>query len=144
MTRSTTATAASRPKPGRDTTAETRWMSVVFLQGDEADALLTKIEKSGFHGVIRDLSRRDCGDETRDAALVNGYVYDAIPRCPTDHVVFDDASPYVLTYNHRFGYVSLLRRFDPVVEVGARRKNQPTWVAPVRHPTGRRTSVHRL
>lgn len=144
MTRSTTATASSRPTPRRGATAEARWMSVVFLQGEDADALLAKLEQSEFQRVIRHLSRWDYGDETRDAALVNGYVYDAIPQCPTDRVVFDDAAPYVLTYNNRFGYVSLLRRFDPVVEDGTQRGRPRVWVARVRHSTGRRTSVRRL
>ena len=106
--------------------------------------MLARIEKTGFHRAIRHLSRWDYGDETRDAALVNGYVYDAIPRSPTDRVVIENGSTYVLTYNHRSAYVSLLRRFNPVVEDAAQRVKQRMWIAPVRHPAGRRTSAHRL
>lgn len=93
---------------------EQRWMSVVFLQGEEADIVLDMIDKSGPDAALHHLSQWDYGDETRDAALVNGYVYDEIPQSPTDRSVRDDTARDALTYNRRFGYVSLLRRFDPV------------------------------
>lgn len=91
-------------------------MSVVFMHGEEADAVLDMIDRNGPEAAINHLSQWDYGDETRDAALVNGYVYDEIPQSPTDCAIRSDASGYALTYNHHFGYVSLLRRFDPVVE----------------------------
>ncbi|WP_345802224.1 hypothetical protein AAIB33_03775 [Microbacterium sp. AZCO] len=94
---------------------ERRWMSIVFLQGEEADTVIDMIDRNGPEAAIHHLSQWDYGDETRDAALVNGYVYDEIPESPTDHVIRDDGFGYVLTYNHHFGYVSLLRRFDPVL-----------------------------
>lgn len=95
---------------------ERRWMSVVFMQGEEADAVLDLIERSGPEAAIQHLSQWDYGDETRDAALVNGYVYDAIPQNPTDRVIRDESSGYALTYNQHFGYVSLLSHFNPVFE----------------------------
>lgn len=94
---------------------EQRWMSIVFMQGEEADAALGMIDKIGAEAATQHLSQWDFGDETRDAALVNGYVYDDIPRSPTDRVIRDKDSRYALTYNRQFGYVSLLGRFDPVV-----------------------------
>ncbi|MGL4256664.1 MAG: hypothetical protein ACRCSL_10040 [Microbacterium sp.] len=93
-----------------------RWMSIVFMQGAEADTVLDMIDKGGSEIAIQYLSQWDFGDETRDAALVNGYVYDDIPQIPTDCVIRDKASGYALAYNHHFGYVSLLGRFDSVVE----------------------------
>lgn len=95
---------------------EQRWMSVVFLQGEDADTVLDMIDKYRPETAIHHLSQWDYGDQTRDAALINGYVYDDIPQSPTDRVIHDNASGYALTYNHHFGYVSLLRHFDPVVE----------------------------
>lgn len=74
-----------------------RWMSVVFLQGEEAISVLDMIDRSGSETAIHHLSQWDCGDETRDAALVNGYVYEDIPQSPTDRVVRDDAVAYALT-----------------------------------------------
>lgn len=122
---------------------EHRWMSVVFMQGEDADAVLDMIDRNGPEEVICDLSQWDYGDETRDAALVNGYVYDEIPQSPTDHVIRDDASGHALTFNRHFGYVSLLRHFDPVVEVAPESVAQPVRLGfdrqrPARRPNGLR------
>ncbi|TFC86326.1 hypothetical protein [Cryobacterium sp. TMT4-31] len=92
-------------------TAEPRWISVVFLQGDEAHAVLGMIDLRGAIAAIEHLQKWDYGDETIDAALTNGYVYDRIPAGSTDRIIEDDESPYVLTYSAPFGYVSLLRRY---------------------------------
>lgn len=103
---------------------EQRWISVVFVQGEEAYALLHMIDRNGPEEAIHHLSQWDYGNETRDAALVNRYVYDDIPQSPTDRVVRDNVSAYALTFNHHFGYVSLLRHFDWVAE------DAPESVAP--------------
>lgn len=95
---------------------EQRWMSIVFMQGEEADAVLDMIDNNGPESAIEHLSQWDLGDETRDAALANGYVYEDVPQSPTDRVIRDKASGYALTYNYQFGYVSLLGRFNSVVE----------------------------
>jgi hypothetical protein len=87
-----------------------RWISVVFLQGRDAKKKLDLIDRSGAATAIAYLQQRDHGEETTDAALTNGYVYDRIPAGSTDRIVKDDNSPYALTYSIRFGYVSLLRR----------------------------------
>ena len=121
----------------------TRWMSVVFLQGEEADAVLDMIDRIGPEAAIRHLSQWDYGNETRDAALVNGYVYDEIPQSPTDRVIRDNASAYALTYNHHFGYVSLLRHFIPIVAGALQPVARQPSSATARHGTGRhRTALH--
>lgn len=118
MNRSTTAatTSISSEPPISPPATEHRWMSVVFLQGEDADRVLNMIDRSGPQRAIRHLSRWDFGDETRDSALVNGYVYSEVPQSLTDRVVHDDDAVYALTYNHRFGYVTLLRTFTPQAE----------------------------
>jgi len=142
MTRSTTASATSAEDS--KTTVERRWMSVVFLQGEEADTVLDMIERVGPEPAIHHLSQWDYGEETRDTALVNGYVYDEIPQIATDRVFHDDASAHALMYNHEFGYVSLLRHFTPVVEDGPQLVAQQYWLPAARHGTARRTDVLRL
>jgi hypothetical protein len=92
-------------------TVEPRWFSVVFLQGDEADAVLRMIDRVGVVAAIEHLQRWDYGDETIDAALTNGYVYNRIPAGRTDRIIEEDGSPYALTFSAQFGYVSLLRRY---------------------------------
>lgn len=114
---------------------ESRWISVIFLQGEDADKTLDLIDRSGPTAAIEYLQQWDFGEATTDAALSNGYVYDRIPAGSTDRTVESDGSPYALTYSARFGYVSLLRRHpvesevDPVPECRA----LATHAARVRH-----------
>jgi hypothetical protein len=119
-----------------------RWISVLFLHGDDADEVLTMIDRSGAAATIKHLQSWDFGDKTTDAALTNGYVYDRIPAGATDRTIEDDGSPYALTYSAQFRYVSLFRRYslepDPeFVSAGRALGTQPararrtadTWVA---------------
>ncbi|GAA2974522.1 hypothetical protein JOD63_000367 [Microbacterium terrae] len=128
-----------RARAGTDTPsdeAEQRWISVVFLQGDDADEVLDLIELEGSAAAITHLSAWDDGDETTDAALVNGYVYDEVPWTTTDRVELDDRAGYALTYNRPFGYVSLLRRFaaepEPALVAPARALAEPWFSASIR------------
>jgi len=84
-----------------------RWLSVVFLQGSEADEVLDLIDRDGPDAAIEHLRNWDYGDETTDAALENGYVYDEPPTGQLDRVITD--GDYTLTYNPVMGHVSLLR-----------------------------------
>ena len=93
-------------------TAGDRWISVIFLQGDDADKVLGMLDRTGFAATIEYLQQWDYGDDTTDAALTNGYVYDRIPAGSTDRTIEDDGSPYALTCSVPFGYVSLLRRYS--------------------------------
>ncbi|MCT1437553.1 hypothetical protein [Brachybacterium paraconglomeratum] len=87
--------------------APRRWLSVVFLQGAEADEVLDLIDRDGPDAAIEHLRNWDYGEETTDAALENGYVYDEPPTGQLDRVVTD--GDYTLTYNPFMGHVSLLR-----------------------------------
>ena len=117
-------------------TAEPRWISVVFLQGDEADAVLSMIDLRGAIAAIQHLQQWDYGDETIDAALTNGYVYDRIPAGRTDRIIEDDGSPYALTYSKQFGYVSLLRRYpdEPEPNLARTKRVVSTQPAQSRQP----------
>ena len=92
------------------TLPETRWIGVIFLQGDEAAAVLDLIEQRGAPAAVEYLQQFDLGDATTDAALVNGYVYGRIPAGSTDQTLEDPDALYALTYSESFEYVSLLRR----------------------------------
>lgn len=126
-----------------------RWVSVVFLQGQDADEVLAIIDRDGTDAAIEHLAGFDMDEETTQAALVNGYVYDAVPTGALDRVVTDGT--YTLTYNHDHGHVSLLRthpipvaepaesaRSRPAVASGTRRREAATveddddWFAPLR------------
>ena len=86
-----------------------RWISVAFLQGAEADAVIGLIDRSGASAAFEYLQPRDRGEATTDAALENGYVYNRIPAGRTDHIIEHDGSAYALTYSRTYRYVSLLR-----------------------------------
>jgi len=91
--------------------AESRWVSVAFLQADDADRVIGKIRRYGPAAGISYLRRWDHGEETTDAALTNGYVYDCIPSGTTDQTFVQPESQYALTYSAPHRYVSLLRRY---------------------------------
>ena len=129
-----------------------RWLNVVFLQGTEADEARDILERSGAQAAIRHLSQWDYGDETTEAALVNGYVYERVPTCATDRTADDGASGYALIHNPTLGYISLLRRFprgtdeantsSPSTKTPATPSPSaafPTWISPRRR--GDRLSV---
>jgi len=125
---------AWHPEPGKDAPAS-RWVSVVFLQGQDADEVLAIIDRDGTDAAITHLSGYDMGEETTQAALINGYVYDNIPTCPLDRVV--TSGDYTLTVNHDHGHVSLLRTHSELPELVTepeRLMMEPT------HPKPRRSS----
>ena len=114
-----------------------RWVSVVFLQGQDADEVLTIIDRDGTDAAIEHLAGVDMGEETTQAAFVNGYVYDTIPIGPLDHTT--TAGVYTLTYNHDHGHVSLLRAHP---ETREREAGAPvTGTTPSRLQSRRQTPV---
>ena len=88
--------------------AQRRWVSVVFLQGEEAAEVLALIDRDGTDTAITHLAQWDFGEETTEAAMENGYVYDPPPTGALDRVVTE--GDYALTYNPAMGHVSLLRQ----------------------------------
>ncbi|WP_313540042.1 hypothetical protein [Leifsonia aquatica] len=86
-----------------------RWVSVVFLQGQDADKILDLIARAGTDAAIEHLTGFEQGEETTRAALENGYVYDTPPTTTLDQTATRD--DYTLTYNPFHGHVSLLRQY---------------------------------
>lgn len=91
--------------------ASPRWVNIVFLEGEEADRLLKLLDRDGSDAVITELAGYDFGEETTQAALFNGYMYDEVPIGALDRVVTRDE--YTLTYNYDLGHVSLHRAHPP-------------------------------
>ncbi len=84
-----------------------RWISVVFLQGKEADEVLDMVDANGALAGLNHLKSWDFGDETTSAAMENGYVYDVPPSGPLEREVRD--GDYHLAYSHSFEHVALYR-----------------------------------
>ncbi|MCK9913906.1 MULTISPECIES: hypothetical protein [Microbacterium] len=97
-----------RPAPAE------QWITVVFLQGEEADRPLRILGELGHVDAVDYLAQWDYGDETTQAALENGYVYDEPGAGTNDQVVA--SGDYALVVNPHVGYVSLLRRTEPAPE----------------------------
>ena len=87
-----------------------RWVSVVFLQGEQADQVLDLIQREGTTAGIEHLKQWDYGQETTDAALANGHVYDTPPVGSFDRTVTE--GEYTLSYEPALGHVSLYRAYD--------------------------------
>ena len=87
-----------------------RWVSVVFLQGAEADEVLDLLDRDGADAAIEHLAGYDDGDDTVQAALENGYVYDAPPTGMLDRTATRDV--YTLVYSPFLGHLNLLREYD--------------------------------
>lgn len=93
--------------PEPDRAATQRWVSVVFLQGEEADELLDMIDAGGAAAGLDHLKSWDFGDETTNAAMENGYVYDLPPSGPLEREARD--GDYHLAYSHSLDHVALYR-----------------------------------
>ena len=100
---------AWHPDPAVEEAALSRWVNVVFLQGDEADRPLRILGELGHVDAVDYLAQWDYGDETTQAALENGYVYDEPGEGTNDQVAI--SGDYALVVNPHIGYVSLLRRY---------------------------------
>lgn len=113
-----------------------RWVSVVFLQGSEAEPVMEIIDRQGPDAAIAYLAAFDYGEETVSAAMENGYVYETAPQTPADRLVTD--GDYALTYSPDLGYVGLSRRID------APEPETPTAeAAPARSNAGRHRGAER-
>ncbi|MBO1030354.1 hypothetical protein IPV09_03270 [Tessaracoccus sp. SD287] len=122
---------AWHPDPAVEEAAPSRWVNVVFLQGDEADRPLRILGELGHVDAVDYLAKWDYGDETTQAALENGYVYDEPGQGTNDQVAI--AGDYALVVNPHVGYVSLLRRYtepDTEAQEAAQTGPSPTRNGP--------------
>lgn len=103
----------SQPAPETSSShvLERQWVSVVFLQGDEADEVLDMIGTHGVEAAVEHLSGWDYGEEITGAAIANDEVYDAIPTGALDRTA--EHGDYLLSYNPFMGHVALYRHPGP-------------------------------
>lgn len=87
--------------------AARRWVNVVFLDRGQADGALDLIDEDGAQAGISHLAQWDIGQETTDAAMENGYVYDQPPAADGDKLITE--GDYTISYNQQMGYVALYR-----------------------------------
>ncbi|HLR94405.1 MAG TPA: hypothetical protein VK053_07770 [Jiangellaceae bacterium] len=128
---------AWHPDPAPEPETERRWLSVVFLQDEEADPVLRIIDSEGTDAAINHLSQWDYGEETTQSALANGYAYDTPPTGQWDRTA--SQGDYTLTYDFLHGHAGLLRAYTttPAPEQPARQsdpvaRNSQQRTAPAR------------
>lgn len=91
--------------------APSRWVSITFQDGDDADRALLILAELGHVDAIDYLAQWDYGDETTQDALANGYAYDEVPAFHHDQVL--TSGDYAMVVNPGLRHVSLLRKFQP-------------------------------
>jgi hypothetical protein len=97
-------------EPGETPAIRVEYVSIVFLQGDEAEEALELLESDAPPAAIEYLSQWDYGEETEMAARANGHVYPEPPASAHDMTWAEDE--YVLSWSMPFGTVGLSRRVE--------------------------------
>ena len=84
-----------------------RYVMIMFAQGDDATELHDLLDGYGWDALIDRLSDWDYGQETEDAAIINGDIYDGLP----DYWGEQSASrgAYTAVINWHYNYVALYR-----------------------------------
>ena len=112
-------------------------ISVVFLQGDEADEVLGLIDAQGTDAAIEHLTGYDYGDETVEAAIANGHVYDKPQAGALDRTATRDV--YTLTYSTFLGHVGLYREANALPDPALLGIDTPINVGPAADATAAAT-----
>ena len=84
-----------------------KYVMIVFMQGDDAAEMFDLLDAYGWDALIDRLSDWDCGRETEDAAVVNGDIYDDLPRYRGEQRV--SSGEYTVIADWRYNYVALYR-----------------------------------
>ena len=129
---------AWHPEPAPEAEQPARqWISVVFLQGDEADEVLGLIDAQGTDAAIEHLTGYDYGDETVEAAIANGHVYDKPQAGALDRTATRDV--YTLTYSTFLGHVGLYREANALPDPALLGIDTPINVGPAADATAAAT-----
>lgn len=83
---------AWHPEPAVEEAVPSRWINVVFLQGDEADRQLRILGELGHVDAVDYLAQWDYGEATTQAALENGYDYDEPGEGTNDRVMMSEGA----------------------------------------------------
>ena len=91
--------------------AAPKYVCLVFFQGSDADEVLDLIDQEGVEQTVTHLAGWDYGQESVDAAIANGGLYDELPWHALDRVVEHDG--YHMVYNPDLGHVGLYHQVTP-------------------------------
>ena len=84
-----------------------KYVEIMFAQGDDASELFDLLDSHGWDALIDRLSDWDYGQETEDAAVVNGDIYDGLPKYRGEQRV--SRGEYNVIADWPYNYVALYR-----------------------------------
>ena len=102
---------------GHDTHDAAKYVMIVFMQGEDATEMKDLLDSDGWLGsdgrdcwdaLIDRLSDWDYGQETEDAAVVNGGIYDDLPDYWGEQRA--TRGEYNVVVNWHYNYVALYRK----------------------------------
>ena len=92
---------------GHDTHDAAKYVEVMFAQGDDASELFDLLDAYGWDALIDRLTDWDYGQETEDAAVVNGDIYDGLPKYRGEQRVV--SGEYTVIADWPYNYIALYR-----------------------------------
>ena len=84
-----------------------KYVGIVFAQGDDAAEMFDLLDAYGWDALIDRLADWDFGQETEDAAVVNGGIYDGLPKYRGEQRV--TRGEYTAVADWPYNYVALYR-----------------------------------
>ena len=84
-----------------------KYVMIVFMQGEDADEMFDLLDAYGWDALIDRLSDWDYGQETEDAAVVNGDIYDGLPKYRGEQRV--SSGEYTVIADWPYNYIALYR-----------------------------------
>ena len=84
-----------------------KYVEIMFAQGDDASELFDLLDSHGWDALIDRLTDWDYGQETEDAAVVNGGIYDGLPKYRGEQRV--SSGEYTVIADWPYNYVALYR-----------------------------------
>jgi hypothetical protein len=90
------------------------FITIVFMQGEEADEAFDIWDRDGFDAVVNYLQEWDFGDENDNAAIVMNETYSDIKDITGRYDFIDiwesEHGNYWVTSNRSLSYISLIRK----------------------------------
>lgn len=84
-----------------------KYLEVVFMQGDDAFELFDLLDSHGWDALIDRLTDWDYWQKTEDAAVINGFIYDGLHPYRCDQLF--SRGEYTAIVNWPYNYVALYR-----------------------------------
>ena len=95
------------PMTARVVPNASKYVAIMFAQGEATVELYDLLDSDGWDALIDRLTDWDYGRETEDAAVVNGDIYDELPKYWGEQRV--SRGEYTVITNWPYNYIALYR-----------------------------------